>query len=394
MGSRARRGGVRPNRTIQGLLKHVRGQLGLDVAVVGEITRGKHTIRFVDGDAESFGFNVGDEVPADATYCQRVIDGVMHGVVRDARNDPYTANLAPTGRANIGCYIGFPIVLPSGRVYGALCAFGHSPSRELDARDLGFMRVVAEMIGEHLGTQAFLADSERQRKRMRIEEILADPGLPRIALQPVIDLARGGVVAFEALSRFRRSRPEPTFSDAWEVGLGEALELQAVEHALLAIERIPGDVSLSINVSPRTVISDAFRELVSSVQPKRLIVEVTEHDAIKNYSEVKEAFDGVLDRGVRLAIDDVGAGYSSLVHIMELSPDILKLDTVFTRGIDADPVRRSLASALVMFGRSIDAVVLAEGVETSQELSTMRRLGIDQGQGFFIGRPMSAAALA
>jgi EAL domain-containing protein (putative c-di-GMP-specific phosphodiesterase class I) len=102
------------------------------------------------------------------------------------------------------------------------------------------------------------------------------------------------------------------------------------------------------------------------------------------------------ERGVRLAIDDAGAGYSSLRHILQLRPDLIKLDMSLTRNICIDPARKALAAAMVNFARDTGSQIIAEGVETASEFATLRALGAEKAQGYFLGRPLpleDAAAL-
>jgi len=91
--------------------------------------------------------------------------------------------------------------------------------------------------------------------------------------------------------------------------------------------------------------------------------------------------------GMRLAVDDAGAGYSGLQHILQIRPDLIKLDMTLTRHINLDPARKALASALVAFARDTGSGIIAEGVETASELETLRGLGIEKAQGYFLGRP-------
>ena len=91
--------------------------------------------------------------------------------------------------------------------------------------------------------------------------------------------------------------------------------------------------------------------------------------------------------GLRIAIDDAGSGYASLRHILNIRPDIIKLDIALTRAIDSDPARQALAIALVSFRQDIDAVLVAEGIETLAQLEALVRLGLRHGQGYYLGRP-------
>lgn len=375
---------------IQGLLARLRRHVDLDVCFVGEIVDGKRIFRFVEGAAEAFGIDVGDADPSDQSFCQRMLEGAIPSLIHDARNDPATCGLPGTEHRGIGSYIGVPIVLPSGRIYGTLCAIGHDPRHDLDQRDVSFVEFIADLIGEELaarlGPERF--DPRGFAARIDDEQHLA------IVFQPVVELRTGRTVGFEALSRFPNLGPEAMFAEAWRQGRGQALELKAISMALASMDRLPSDAWLSVNVAPQTILSRAFFDLLEGVPASRLVVEITEHDAVANYAEVSDALEGVLDRGVRLAIDDVGSGYASLSHIVELSPDILKLDGVFTRGVESEIARRALANAFVRFARDIDAMLVVECIETPQELRTLQALGIGYGQGFHLGRPAALDLVA
>jgi len=375
---------------IQGLLARLRRHVGLDVCFVGEMVDGKRIFRFIEGAAESFGIDIGDADPSDQSFCQRMLEGAIPNLIHDARNDPQTCGLPGTQRRGIGSYIGVPIVLPSGRIYGTLCAIGHDPRHDLDLRDVAFVEFIADLIGEELADRL----APEHFDPLGFASRIADEQSLAIVFQPVVELRTGRTVGYEALSRFPRFGPEAMFAEAWRNGRGQALELRAISMALESMERLPTDVWLSVNVAPRTILSRGFIDLLEGTPASRLVVEITEHDAVANYAEVSDALEGLLDRGVRLAIDDVGSGYASLSHIVELSPDILKLDGVFTRGVDSEIARRALANAFVRFARDIDAMLVVECIETPQELQTLQALGIGYGQGFHLGRPASIELVA
>jgi EAL domain-containing protein (putative c-di-GMP-specific phosphodiesterase class I) len=219
---------------------------------------------------------------------------------------------------------------------------------------------------------------------------LASSGDLDTVFQPVFELEGGECVAFEALTRFP-SAPERTpagwFARATEVGAGHELELAAVEAALGHLDELPNGVFLSLNVSPAVA---ATREFGALVEPfaERLIVELTEHEPVADYAPLESALDRLRARGARIAVDDVGAGFSSLRHILRLAPDIVKLDLSLTREIETDPGRRALTAALIDFADRIGATIAAEGIETERELEVLRALGIDQAQGFYLGHPL------
>jgi EAL domain-containing protein (putative c-di-GMP-specific phosphodiesterase class I) len=198
-------------------------------------------------------------------------------------------------------------------------------------------------------------------------------------------------VGVEALARFTTEPPRPPshwFTEAAEIGRGVELELLAIRTAVDSVDRLPPEVFLSVNASPATICSDPLAELVEATASDRIVVEITEHQRVDDYTALVDALSGLRSLGVRVAVDDTGAGYASLAHILRLQADILKLDIGLTHGIDQDPVRRSLAAALVTFAGDIGSCIVAEGVETAAELAVLRALGVPWAQGYHLGRPM------
>lgn len=225
--------------------------------------------------------------------------------------------------------------------------------------------------------------------RSRIERIIARSSFSTV-FQPIVDVITETVVGVEALTRFRerpQRGPDALFAEAHAVGLGVDLELAAAEAALAYLDRLPEPLYMSVNASPEVLVTERFASMCTAGHPRRVVVELTEHVAVADYPDLLTHLDWLRSRGVRLAIDDTGAGISSLAHILQLGPDIIKLDRSLTTGIDADPVRRSLATALVAFAVEIGAHVVAEGVERAEELAALRVLGITKVQGYHVGRP-------
>ncbi len=230
--------------------------------------------------------------------------------------------------------------------------------------------------------------------KRRIERVLS--GGLRLVCQPIVELNGGQLVGVETLARFAvppEQPPEAWFSQAHAVGLGVELELLAVRMSLELLEQIPPDVYLAINVGPETLVAPELQRQLDARPCERVVIELTEHLQVDDYPHVRQVLHCARERGVRLAIDDTGAGFSSLSHIVNLAPDLIKLDRRFTTGIDVDPVRRALAQALVSFAQETGAKVIAEGIETTAELDTVRDLGIPYGQGYLIARPAPVATV-
>jgi EAL domain-containing protein (putative c-di-GMP-specific phosphodiesterase class I) len=231
--------------------------------------------------------------------------------------------------------------------------------------------------------------AERLTRRERIERVLRD-GTLSMVFQPIVDLQDGRLVGVEALARFDcepRRPPNEWFAEAADVGLGVELELTAVEAAVRQLDHVPADAFMSVNVSAAAAMRGELRGLLAGTPGSRLVLELTEHTRIEDYEPLLAAIDRHRLQGVRIAVDDTGAGHAGLRHILRLRPDIIKLDLDLTRDIHADPARRVLACSLKMFAHEIGAVVVAEGVENRDELVTLQALGVPWGQGYHLGRP-------
>lgn len=252
--------------------------------------------------------------------------------------------------------------------------------------------VAGEVIDELLGQLSVDRQNETQtrRREKRIRRALEGKDRFSMVFQPICSLS-GRMVGAEALARFRgppRRGPERWFAEAEEVGLRRELEVAAAKVALSALPSLPPEIFLSLNVSPKTLLSGSFRKLVlENSDPTRVVVEVTEHARIDDYERLNAAFDRLRGPGVRLAVDDAGAGFASLRHILRLAPDFIKLDRTLIDGIEYDRSRQALAAGLISFAEKIEATIIAEGIEHSAEVDVLTALGVGYGQGFFIAKP-------
>ena len=140
---------------------------------------------------------------------------------------------------------------------------------------------------------------------------------------------------------------------------------------------------MAVNFSPAAVIDGSAASVVRDAK-RSVVIEITEHNEIDNYPAVRHAIEGCGD--VRIAVDDAGAGFASLRHILELQPDIIKLDLALVRDIDSDPARQALAAGLRHFAALTGTTLIAEGVETLAEAMTVRHLGVELAQGFLFDR--------
>jgi EAL domain-containing protein (putative c-di-GMP-specific phosphodiesterase class I)/ActR/RegA family two-component response regulator len=235
----------------------------------------------------------------------------------------------------------------------------------------------------------------RDARRGEIQRFVAGEGLT-MAFQPIVDLTTQTAVGFEALARFRSiplRAPDEWFAEAVALELGAQLELATIRRSLDALTLIPSEAYLSVNCSHRVAISDELLELLAPVAG-RIVVEITEHEPVDDYEALYGALARLRAHGVRIAIDDAGAGYASLRHTLNLSPDIVKVDISLTRDIDRDRGKRALASALISFADEMGMTIVAEGIETDAELHTLADLGVRFGQGFHLAEPGALPASA
>jgi EAL domain-containing protein (putative c-di-GMP-specific phosphodiesterase class I) len=380
-------------RTAEGILGVARELLEMDVAYLTEFTGAREIFRAIDGDGERFGLRVAASVPLERNFV-RMADARSHEADGASSYVSQPVDLTDVQSIAVGTCVGVPITFSNGRLYGALGCVRSDSSPPLGEREVRLMRGLAHLLAEQLERH----DAERKWRDVlvqRIRQMLEAKTVP-MAFQPIFDLHRGRVVGVEALARFPSKHlptPDRWFTEAGEVGLGTDLEILAVRSALASIQALPPGTYLAVNVSPQTLASHRLRRTFDGMRLDRLVLEVTEHAPVDDYPRVIKAFDRLRERGARLAVDDVGAGFASLRHILRLAPDIIKLDIALTRDIDSDPVRRAMTSSLISFARETRACITAEGIETNAELGTLQGLGVSYGQGFCLARPASLADL-
>ena len=218
--------------------------------------------------------------------------------------------------------------------------------------------------------------------------LLIDAGEVRVALQPVVQLDDSTVVGFEALSRFGGRVPtDRWFRAASRCGLGGELERLTLQAALALLPSLAPDVFLAVNVSPAALEDRTVLELLHASDLSRVVVEVTEHEAVADYVAMRKVLERLRERGARIAVDDTGAGFASLRHVLMLQPDVVKLDTSLSRDVHHSKRQQQLVTALLTFAREVGCVVLAEGIETEEQLDALRELGVPLGQGWHLGVP-------
>ncbi|MEO0635703.1 MAG: EAL domain-containing protein [Pseudomonadota bacterium] len=378
---------------IQQALETVREHFDMEVAYLSEIVGQTSVFRSVSAPGLEDMAHVGTEMPMEAVYCQHIIEGRLPKLIPDTAEVPFTATIPITSQLPIGAHMSIPVRRNDGSVYGMFCCLSRTPNPTLNDRDLMVMERFVDLASATVQSRED-AVKEQQKRTGAIHSLLADKNF-HTAYQPIVDLKTGAVAGYESLTRFQCGSdrtPDVWFSEAEELGLGRELELAAIRQALKALPCLGPEQYLSINASPLTALSSEFQSIVMQSDPSRILLEITEHSHVPDYPELLNTLQALVWAGLRIAVDDAGAGYSSFQHIVQLRPDVIKLDMGLTRGIDQDPILASLASALIRFAGETNSKVVAEGIETASEQRTLIELGASHGQGWHLGRPASAEA--
>jgi EAL domain-containing protein (putative c-di-GMP-specific phosphodiesterase class I) len=361
-----------------------RRHLNMDVVYVGQFTGDRQVYRGLDGDPERFGMSLGDGPPLETTFCQRMVTGQIPSAIPDTSREAGVADLLGSVAGGVGAYVGVPITLPDGSVYGTFCCLSQEPVAEVTERDVRFMAMLAELLADELSVQR-----EQDRQRDLLNAII-DGEQVDLAVQPVI-LVDGTLAGLEVLSRFRPEvgPPDVVFAAARELEVAQGLERMVLTKAVTTLlPLLPAGCALGLNATPTGVLQlaqdPAAAEFAGLAQ---LVLEITEHDAVENYEQLRDCLRPLRERGLRVAIDDAGAGYASLHHIIELQPELLKIDRSIIEGLADDRSRRGVVRSFVGLAHDIGALVCAEGVERPEDLTAAIDLGVHAAQGYLIARP-------
>lgn len=317
-------------------------------------------------------------------------------VIERTRAGPWvemSAAAAVTGDQELGlaCSAYAPILSDDGTTVGVLV--GASMAADDGERVTGWLPLVSDLAGvaSALLTPHLRAGREADTERRSIETLIAERRFASV-FQPVVELESRRVVGYEALTRFDEEAPQVVFARARASGIGVELERACLSASLDAACSLPSTSWLSLNASPQLLIGDGTLHELLSTSQHNLIIEITEGVPITDYVAMRAAI-ARLGPSVQLAIDDAGAGYASLRHIIELRPSVVKLDMGLIRGINEDPIRQAMIAGIVHFADEIGCTLVGEGVETAEEAQALMDLGVRMGQGYLFARPASVEQL-
>jgi PAS domain S-box-containing protein len=225
-----------------------------------------------------------------------------------------------------------------------------------------------------------------ERLRQRVRRAMAEGGF-RPVFQPIVELDSAAVVGYEALTRFTNGAPpDRLIAEAHLVGLGLELEIACIAAALDASASLPPGSWLSLNVSPYVLLQPSQLTALLAGGSRRIVLEITEHGEVQDYGALRRVVTA-FGPNVSLAVDDVGAGFANLHHVIELAPRFLKLDISLVHDVHRDLTRQAMIAGLSHFAARIGCEVIAEGVEERAECELLRELGVPFGQGHLLGRP-------
>ena len=237
----------------------------------------------------------------------------------------------------------------------------------------------------------------RQKRFSEFKRILETEDIETV-FQPIVSLKDGSIIGYEALSRGPAGSelisPAELFRTADELSMVWDLELLCRTKAIERAHSIEPEKYLFINIDPNIINDEKFRKGFTkkflgnhNISPKSIIFEITERTAIEDYATFCEILKNYTGQGYKIAIDDMGAGYSGLKTITKTRPHYIKIDMELIRGIDRDSFKQALIKNFVNLSISTNINIVAEGIETEEELQTLIRLGVYAGQGYFLQRP-------
>ena len=374
--------------SIDRILNAVRTHLGTEIAFASRyVENNEKELTHVVSDLD-LPMGPGFRDPRENSYCWHIAEGRLPELIQDPADHPFTKTMAITEFLPVGCHLNTPLRLSDGTLYGSFCCLSRTPDRTMTERDVNVLKAFAALAVEQIES-TLDRDHRRERLDARISKLIREKNL-EIYQQPIHSLDTGKPVGVECLSRFPDAMmrgPDKWFDEAAEIGRGVELELLAARAALNNIAQVPSEYYVSFNASPEAIISGQVEGLLNYAGPHNIVVELTEHQQVADFDALRKALEPIR-KHARIAIDDVGSGYAGLRHLVDLSPDLLKLDMNLTRDIHQDLARCALVGAMVRFSEAIGAKLIAEGIEYAEEAEVLKKLGVKYGQGYFYAKPM------
>lgn len=371
------------------MIETLRAHLDMDVAFVSRQIGNTHRI-FTHVAARGVApLASGDHNPNENSLCWLVIQGKLPERVTDTSLYEAAACLPITDAANVRSHFSVPMRRRNGEVHGSLCCFSYRPRPDIEERDMQMIRSVAAIVSDQIESRIEL-EERGEDAAAEIARLIVDDALT-IIHQPIYDLTDWHLIGHECLMRHKAS-PEVSanalLDQARAAGRTLELELHSARKALATLDPEHPERFIAINVSPETLASPALGQVIPEGLASRLVIELNQQDAVQQHGSIKEAI-RVLKERAWVAVSSEGVGFSGLQALVDLGPDIVKIDRDFLGGVATDSSRRALVKALVQFAADTGVTLIAQGVETREDLQALRELGVRFAQGNILGKPVA-----
>ncbi|MBL7489558.1 EAL domain-containing protein [Frankia sp. AgB1.9] len=383
-----------PSDALVALVDLLRRRLRMEVAWLGRLDGDLLVLQVLCGKAQLFGLGPGCTLRRGDSLFGQVLGGTLPQLIPDTAHDPRTAHVPSVRDLGIGAYAAAPVLDIDGRVYGLIGCLHRQAQESLSSNDLRFLQLLAAFLTDYVSDLRKMWEA-RSAVWHQVHNLI-DTGSLTTYYQPIIELTTGRILAVEALTRLpdRTQSPAALFEDAAAAGLGPELETAAIKQALTDLPRLPTGIRMAVNAAPSTVTNGIVDLLLDTGAPEQLAVEITEHEQAHDNPQVLAAAARLRSHGILVAVDDLGTCYSGLELLLLLHPDIIKIDGFITRTMSSDPAHRAVAAGITMIAEEIGSKVIAEGIETTADLTAARTAGICAGQGYLLGRPTPDLATA
>jgi len=259
------------------------------------------------------------------------------------------------------------------------------------------LRLLMQLIRDSREMGIHLTKKRDFTSKYDLQKIIIENKIDTV-FQPIVNMNTLEIIGHEALSRGPEGsefeNPLMLFTFASECGLSFELDRLCRKKAFETVRKIKTDKKIFVNTLTMTIHDPEFRgtylkELLEDLKmkPENVIFEVSEKMAIDNYDMFRAALKDYTDIGIVHASDDIGTGHSDLERIMELKPGYMKIDLSFVKGIDQSYIKQEIVKAMLQLAKNIDSIIIAEGIETHEEMAKLREIGVEYGQGFLFARP-------
>lgn len=381
--------GTDARQEIGDLIEALRAHLDMDVAFVSRQVGGTHRI-FTHVAARGVApLASGDLNPNENSLCWLVIQGKLPERVTDTSHYEAAACLPITDAINVRAHFSVPMRRRNGQIHGSLCCFSYRPRPDIVERDMQMIRSVAAIVSDQIESRIEL-EERGESAAAEIARLIVDDALT-IIHQPIYDLTDWHLIGHECLMRHKESpdiSARALLDQARAAGRTLELELHIARKALATLDPEHPERFIAINVSPETLASPALGQVIPEGLASRLVIELNQQEAAREHGSIKAAIE-VLKERAWVAVSSEGVGFAGLQALVDLGPDIVKIDPEFLAGVAADASRRALVKALVQFAAETGVTLIAQGVETREDLQALRELGVRFAQGDVLGKPVA-----